>query len=141
MAAGSGAVNSKLVLLLVLLVGAGGWNFYRNTQLETTAARPFRSYSDADLEQLISGYQGEMAIHSKRYQQVVNNGSVRVKDGGLLGDQVNEFERVQKISQRRRDMADQVAERQIALNQIQAEREKRKADQPMKMIFRRLFTF
>jgi hypothetical protein len=142
MAARSGSVNPKLVLLLVLLIGAGGWNFHKNTQLENAAPRPFRSYSDADLEQLISQYQGEMGVHAERYQQVANNSTVRVKDRGMLGDQIDEFERVQQISRRQRSMATQVADRQIALDQIQLEESKRETDRPIyRMIFRRMFTF
>jgi hypothetical protein len=130
-----------LHLLIILLVGVGGWNFYTNTQLENAVPRPFQNYSDAGLEQLISQYQGDMDVHNKRYQAATSGPSVRVQERGHLGDQVNEFERVQRISQQRRGMENQVTDRQISLDQLRSEQGKRAADRPIyRLVFRRLFS-
>ena len=49
----------KLIFLLVVLVGGGTWNYQRNTELEDAKPRPYRAYSDADLEQLRVAYVGQ----------------------------------------------------------------------------------
>jgi hypothetical protein len=132
--------NPKVMLLLALLVGAAGWNFHQNTQADEATLRPFRAYSDADLEQLISQYQG-VNVAGGRVQQV-SGASAGSQNVSLLGAQVSEFERVQKISEQRRAVADQAFDRQTSLEQLQYEQGKRQADRPIyKMIFRRLFTF
>ena len=141
MATGSGRTNQSMAVLVALLIGLGGWNYYQNRKLENALPRPYKSYSDAELEQLIPQYQGEVDHQTERYREVASR-KVTVRDGSLLGDRVNEFERVQQISQGRREAANRVTDNQIALNQIALEQSKRNADRPIyKMIFRRLFTF
>ena len=44
--------RGKLIFLLVLLVGVSTWNYQRNVAIEEAKPRPYRSYSDAELEQL-----------------------------------------------------------------------------------------
>ena len=141
MAAGFGESRGQLVLLLLVLVAAGGWNFVRNTRIDNAEVRIYRGYSDAELEQLISVYQSEVDQRTKAYRQVADR-DVQVRNRARLGEQVNEFERIQRLSQHRRDMAGQVTDNQISLEQIELEQRKRAADRPIyKMIFRRLFSF
>jgi uncharacterized small protein (DUF1192 family) len=141
MAVGSSENRGPLVLLLVVLVAAGGWNFFRNTRIDNAEVRLYRGYSDAELDELISVYQSEIDQRTKAYRQVADRGIV-VQDRALLGDQVDEFERVQRLSQHRRDMAAQVTDNEISLEQLEIEQRKRAADRPIyKMIFRRLLTF
>ncbi len=141
MAAGFGESRGQLALLLIVLVAAGGWNFVRNTRIDNAEVRIYRGYSDAELEQLISVYQSEVDQRTKAYRQVADR-DVQVRNRALLGEQVNEFERIQRLSQHRRDMAGQVTDNQISLEQIEIEQQKRRADRPVyKMIFRRLLNF
>ena len=141
MAAGSSNNRGPLVLLLAILVAAGSWNFVRNTRTDNAEVRIYRGYSDAELEELISVYQREVDQRTETYRRVADRGVV-VRDRALLGGQVDEFERVQRLSQQRRALGGQVTDNQISLEQIEIEQRKRAADRPIyKMIFRRLFTF
>ncbi len=141
MAGGSGENRGPVVLLLLVLVAAGGWNFVRNTRIDNAEVRIYRAYSDVELEELITVYQGEVDQRTKAYRQVADRNIV-VREPKLLGAQVDEFERVQRLSQHRRDMAGQVTDNQISLEQIEIERGKRRADRPIyKMILRRLLNF
>ena len=141
MAGGSGENRGPVVLLLIVLVAAGGWNFVRNTRIDNAEVRIYRGYSDVELEELIGVYQGEVDQRTKAYRQVADRNIV-VREPTLLGAQVDEFERVQRLSQHRRDMAGQVTDNQISLEQIEIERAKRRADRPVyKMILRRLLNF
>jgi len=140
MAGGSSENWGSLVLLLVVLVAVGGFNFIRNTRTENAEVRLYRGYSDAELEELLSVYQGEIDQRTQAYRKVADRDIV-VRDRPMLGEQVDEFERVQRLSQHRRDMAGDVTDNQISLEQLEIERQKRAADRPVyKMIFRRLFT-
>ncbi len=141
MAGGSGENRGPVVLLLIVLVAAGGWNFVRNTRIDNAEVRIYRGYSDVELEELIAVYQGEVDQRTKAYRQVADRNIV-LREPTLLGAQVDEFERVQRLSQHRRDMAGQVTDNQISLEQIEIERGKRRADRPIyKMILRRLLNF
>jgi len=44
-----------------------------------------------------------------------------VREGGLIGDQVVEFERVQRISQGKRDIASVYAKNRVQLDEVLAE--------------------
>jgi hypothetical protein len=141
MSVGSSEKRGPLVLLLVVLVAAGGWNFFRNTRIDSAEVRLYRGYSDAELDELISVYQSEIDQRTKAYRQVADRDIV-VQERALLGDQVDEFERVQRLTQHRRDLAARVTDNQISLEQLEIEQRKRAADRPIyKMIFRRLLTF
>ena len=140
MAVGSSESRGPLLLLMMVLVAAGGWNFVRNTRIEGAEVRIYRAYSDAELQELVSVYQSEVEQRTKAYRQVADR-DIQVKDRALLGAQVNEFERVQRLSQQRRALGDQVTDSQISLEQIEREKQKRAADRPIyKMILRRLFS-
>lgn len=122
MAKSSGSGN-QLVMLLVLLgilAGAGTWNYRRNLAIEEAEPRPYRSYSSKDLEALRSAYQAEVDDSTRRYQQASSN-QVRVRAGGLLRDQVDEFERVRKIGVGKREIASQFAKNQVQLDAVDAE--------------------
>jgi hypothetical protein len=132
--------SGPLLLLLVILCAAMGWNYQRNAEAESQEARPYRGYSDVELEQLKSAQQSETQGRDAIYQAGVR--TVTVRDGSLLGDRVNEFERVQKVSTQRRERAHRVAESQASTSLIEAEQDKREEDRPIyKTIVRRAFTF
>jgi hypothetical protein len=129
------------VLLLLILVGAGGWNYYRNAELENAELRPYRGYSETALEQLIAAYQTEVEHRSGRYQAVAAR-DVSVRDRALLGDRVDEFERIQRISQQRREVGGQLTDNMVSLEGLQIEQQKRQADRPVyQPTLRRLFSF
>ena len=142
MAGGSDVRVGQTVILLVILCAAGGWNYHRNTLIEDAAPRPYRGYSDEELNQLISAYQDEVEIQMAHYRESGDVNKVVVRGGGLLEEQIDEFERAQRASQRRRERAYQVTDNQILVEQLAAEQVTRERDRPIyKMIFRRVTTF
>ncbi len=129
-----------LAFLLVLLSGMGGWNYIQNTRIEAAELRPYRGYSDADLEELIVAYEGQAEGRNQRYE-AASAGKVAIRGGGLFGAQVDEFERVQQISRERRELAGRVSDSEHALRLVREETKKREDDRPIyKLIFRRLIT-
>jgi ABC-type molybdate transport system substrate-binding protein len=109
-----------LLVLLGLIAGAGGWNYRRNVAIEAAEPRPYGSYSLEDLESLKSAYESETSRHKKNYR-AASSRKVEVRDGGLIGDQVVEFERVQRISRGKRDIASVYAKNQVQLDEVLAE--------------------
>ncbi len=142
MAGGSDVRMGQTLILLVILCAAGGWNYHRNTLIDDTVPRPYRGYSDEDLHQLISAYQGEVKVQMERDRNSTAAKKVTVQDGGLLEEQSDEFERVQRLSKQRRERAYQVTDNQILVEQLAAEQVTREQDRPIyKMILRRVTTF
>lgn len=120
MAKESGKPVVLLLLLMGLISGAGVWNYRRNVAIEAAEPRPYRSYSLADLEALKSAYESEANKHKDHYR-AASSRKVAVRGGGLIGDQVVEFERVQRISQGKRDIASVYAKNQVQLEEVLAE--------------------
>jgi hypothetical protein len=142
MAGGSDVRMGQTVILLVILCAAGGWNYHRNTLIDGTVPRPYRGYSDEELNQLVSAYQGEVEIQMVRYRKSTAGKNVAVQDGGLLEERIGEFERVQRLSEQRKESAYQVTDNQILVEQLAAEQLTRDRNRPIyKMIFRRVTTF
>jgi hypothetical protein len=142
MAGGSDVRTGQILILLVILCTAGGWNYHRNTQIDDAVPRPYRGYSDEELSQLISAYQGEVEIQMARYRKSTAGKNVTVQDGGLLEERIDEFERVQRLSKQRKERAYQVTDNQILVEQLAAEQVTRERNRPIyKMIARRVTTF
>ena len=132
----------QTMILLVILCAAGGWNYHRNALIDAAVPRPYRGYSDEELNQLISAYQGEVEVQMERYRNSTAAKKVTVQDGDLLEEQIDEFERVQRLSKQRREHAYQVTDNQILVEQLAAEQVTRERNRPIyKMIFRRVTTF
>lgn len=142
MASGSDVRVGQTLFLLLILVVAGGWNYHRNAVIENSAARPYRGYSDQELNQMISAYQEEVEIQMAHYRKAGDANKVVVQGGGLLEERIGEFERAQRASQKRRDRAYKVTDNQILVEQLAKEQMIRDRDRPIyKMIFRRVTTF
>jgi hypothetical protein len=120
MAQDRGGSSMLLLVLLGLMAGGGIWNYQRNLEVESAAPRPYRGYSLADLETLQAAYQVETDKHQSRYRSAANR-TVKVHEGGLIDQQVAEFERVQRIGQNRRAIASDYAKHQVQLDEILAE--------------------
>ena len=142
--AGRGMGGSQKLLLFLLLgivAGFGTWNYRRNLEAEQAEPRPFRSYSDNNLAALAAAYQQELDTYAKRYQ-AATGGKVRVSDGRLLGDQVREFERVQRLSRSTRALAAGIAEREASLAAIDRENAKRvEESQKLTLFLKRAFVY
>ena len=121
---GKGGRAFLLLILLGILVGGGTWNYRRNVQIEEAEPRPYSSYAFGQLESLKAAYQKEVDAHTRRYR-TASSRKVRIREGGLIGEQVDEFERVQRISQNTRAIADQYAKNQVQLDELLAEMSRR----------------
>jgi hypothetical protein len=142
MAGGSDVRAGQILILLAILCTAGGWNYHRNAVIDAAVPRPYRGYSDDELDQLASAYQVEVEAQMERYRNSAASNKVVVQDGGLLDDRIDEFERVQHLSKQRRERAYRVTENQILVEQLAQEQVARERDRPIyKMIFRRLTSF
>jgi hypothetical protein len=120
---GKGGGGAMLLLVLLLCAGVGGaWNYQRNLALEEQkkGERPFNGYSDQDLAALAEAYRQEIDAFDRRYRASLQ-GRTQARDRGLLGERVNEFERVQRSNDRIREATAEVAQREARLADISAE--------------------
>jgi len=124
---GKGGQVFLLLILLGILFGGGSWNYKRNLEIEEAEPRPYRSYSPEQLDSLRAAYQQEVDRYTQRYQ-VASSRKVRVREGGLIDEQVDEFERVQRISKGTRAIADQFAKNQVQLDEIMKEISRRASE-------------
>jgi hypothetical protein len=142
MAGESNARVGQALILLVILCAAGGWNYHRNARIEDAQLRPYRGYSDEELHQLMSAYQDQVDIQMARYRKSAGANPVEIQGGGLLEERIDDFERAQRASQKRKERAYQVTDNQILVEQLAKEQLARDRDRPIyKMIFRRVTTF
>ena len=110
-----------LLVLLALLCGYGVWNYHRNVEADNAVPRPYKGYSDAQLDQLAEAYQGKVDALNHRYKAATRQRS-GVRDAQLLGDAVDEFARVQRNSRSVRELGFQASEEQASLQAIQDEK-------------------
>jgi hypothetical protein len=136
---GSGALIPLLVLFL-LLVGGGAWNYHRNLERESREDRPMRGYAEADLEKLLAAYQGEQHRLARR-AEVTPRAHVKDASGQLVGENVRDFERVQRASRRVRDANGDLAESELMVQRIERELQFRDQERdPMALLIRRVTT-
>jgi hypothetical protein len=127
-------------LLLAIAAGAGTWNYRRNLAFEQQT-RPYLGYSTGELDALIAAYEQELARARRDYRAGAGL-PVRVQEGRLLGDQILEFERVQRLSQNRRELGSRVVEREAALERLREERARRDpAEHPVLRLLRLAFVY
>jgi hypothetical protein len=136
-----GGSASALVLVLVVLVGAVGWNYHRNAQVEEREFRPYRSYTEADLAALIEAYEEVEEATGDRYESAVGRRAEARGTGDLMGN-LNEFERVQRVGRKTRDAREQYADARASLEELRRERTRRAGERSKLQLFlRRAFTF
>jgi hypothetical protein len=141
MAQGSGSRALLLFVLLALAGGFGAWNYQRNLAAERAEVRPFRSYSDADLDSLSEAYRSEVETYTKRYEARTGR-KVSINEHAHTDQKLREFERVQRISRDTRDLVTQLAQQYVAIEQLDAERRKRvKERNVFKLFLKRLLTY
>ena len=118
----AGGVLVLLLLGIVVLAAAGGWNYRRNLETEQRAAsaRPLHGYSTADLEALADAYRQEIAAHAARYASQKTR-RAEARDRAYFDEQVREFENVQKHSSRLREAGAEVSVREADLARVEAE--------------------
>lgn len=115
----AGASTSGLLVLLVILVGAGGFNYYRNFQAEQRTPRPYRSYSDSQLNALITAYKQQVKSLDAR---VPHRATSAGPEGQLLDERVAAFRRIQSANDAQRRAQTRVAGQEGILDQLEQER-------------------
>ena len=118
-----------LLVIVVAAIGAGAWNYQRNLKLEqaSRAARPLSGYSTEDLEALADAYRGEVASRSARYEGAKGQ-RAEARERAYFDQQVQEFEKVQRQSSKARDAGGELAVREAALRDVEAELAARGSD-------------
>ncbi len=134
------AIVGVMVLLLLVTLGLGG-NYIRNYQTDQQQeeqAGPYAKYGLGDLELLAEGYKMEIAKLESRH----GGGRVQTRNRHHFGDQVREFERVQKAAGKARDKAVEIAQTRGDLKEIEEEIAKRQpSETDFDVHIERLFRF
>ena len=132
---GLGAFQS--VLVVVLMIGGAGaflaWNFEQNEEF-----RPFKGYTDEGLAELASVYGEKFDQVDSRYEKITSS-RPEIRERALLGESVDEFERVQKLSERTRRAGREVS--YAMADQKNLEREKWIRGHPIEHFWNTATTF
>jgi hypothetical protein len=130
-----------LVAALVFLGVAGATNYHRNVSREAQQLRPFRGYADADLDTMLEAYRTDADSLSGRYV-ATQQGRTALRGGGLIDQQIDQFERIQQRREVIREAGAQLSMREADIQQIEKEKKLRAAERNRFMlILRRLTTF
>ena len=115
-----------LLVLLVALAGAGGWNYQRNYQIEQAerSKSRFAGYDTAGLTQLADAYRSELAGLDGRYQSL-RGSRAQVRNTQGVEEGVAQFERIQRSNTRLREVTTEVATREARVNEIDQELSRR----------------
>ena len=124
-----------LLLLVVLVMAGGGYNYWRNLQAEPP--RPYRSYGDTELAQLIAAYQGDVSQRGAAMQPASRG--TRRSTGPLLQDRIDAFEAAQRQGNAYRGELAELAGQEGVLRQLLKERQARN-ESPVALHLRRLTT-
>ena len=136
---GGGQNIGLLLVLLALLAGVGTWNYRRNVEAENAKPRPYQAYSDAQLDQLLAAYQGQVDALATRYEAVAGK-RTRPGEVQLLGEAVDQFNRVQQTSRAVRELGAKLSQEQASLKAIEAEKALRvRLGGPATIFLRRVF--
>ncbi len=131
--------RTLLMLLLALLCGFGTWNYRRNVKAEAAVPRPYRTYSEAQIDQLIAASRASLDGLVARYEKVSGN-SIEARDQGFVGDQIKEFERVQSRSRAVRGLGYEISEAEGLLRELEAEKRRRQQSGVL-LFLRRAFAY
>ena len=114
--------RTVLLGLLVCLTVAAAGNYERNLRAER-AAGPYAGYSDAELEDLIEAYRGDVELWEDRY--LATGEAPGAERGHGIEARVREFDRAQQHHQARRELAAELGERGAVLRGLEEELEAR----------------
>jgi uncharacterized protein len=120
-------LTTLILVLLVILGAAGEYNYQRNKAKEERAAsRTYEEYSDSDLAALIEAYQQEVEALESRYRAARDRG-VETRSGGLIDEQIGQFERAQMAGASVRSIESEVARKEKVLRELQEEQSLRRS--------------
>ena len=114
-------VTILILGLLVILGAAGEYNYQRNKAAEDRATpRAYLGYSDAEIAALIEAYEQEVEALEARYRAAKSH-TIETRSGGLIDEQISEFERAQKAGAATRSRGADVAQRDAVLRELRRE--------------------
>jgi hypothetical protein len=137
--------NARIVLIgLVVLVVGGAYNYHRNQDLdEDLAFRPYRGVASADLAVLAQAYEEELEGLHRRYETFGEplDAEDPSSDPGVVV-RLSDFERSQRVNERRKGLHRKILDREIELETLQTEQRIRRQglDREWKRILRRATT-
>lgn len=143
MANGGGSKLGATVMALLVVGAAGGFNYHRNLQAEKQEEhkRPLSGYDDAELSALAEAYRTEIETLQQRRASLRRTADPAAAKGAFLGENLEQFEKVQRSSQALRNLLGEIAERQGRLAEIEKEQQLRSgsASTGMALHLQRLF--
>ena len=121
----AGNATVSLVVLLLVLVVAGGWNYHRNWQAEkaTESSRPYRSYAVADLESLRDAYASELAGTKAKFDSARRRRARPAGDVGSIAGNVEQFQKATRASTAIRRAAGDVVQQESQIAALDRELE------------------
>ena len=121
----AGRATGSIVLLLVVLTIAGGWNYHRNWQVEKASdvRRPYQNYAVGDLESLRDAYVSELAGVRADFDSAKRMRARPVGDLGSIAGNVEQFGRTTRASSAIREAAAGVLEREGQIEELDRELE------------------
>ncbi len=135
-----GSSQTPLLLFLLFLLGAGGYNYNRNLQIEQREPRPYASYAESDLLSLRDAYEAEAQALEAQYSKARSRLG-KAQRVGLIDENIDAFEAAQKRSNRARELGGEISMQRAATRQIEDELAKREGERsPLKLHLRRLTT-
>ena len=140
----AGISTASLALFLLVLVGAGAWNYHRNYQLERSDARgrTYSGYSTREVTLLRDAAAAELATAKARFERAQRNRAGTARDRGDVAGNVRQFARTTRASGAIREAASEVAERESLKAALDQELGKRGGDSSgMSLHLKRLTTF
>lgn len=119
----AGRASGSLLFLLVLLAGAGGWNYHRNLEIERQSEghRPYEGYATEDIEALRAAFEAELAGSQARFAAAKRQRTRPKGDLGSVSGNVAQFAQTAQTSRAIRRAAAGVAEQQVELEELDRE--------------------
>jgi hypothetical protein len=140
----------KVLLLLVVIVGATGgglyYNYQRNAAMEADlhVPRPYANVSTADLGKLIQAYQADIKLHKARVASAPSGSdAIERKDASDVGGKADAFAGFQRENEHWKAQRGEVMEKEAELKQLLSEKSirDRHLDDPAYVFKLRLLTF
>jgi len=136
------AGNSVVALLLLLAIaaGAGAWNYNKNVEAEDDVYRPFKGYTDQALADLRGAYESRQTTDKQVFEKVTNR-RVSAQGKEYFDQQIQEFERVQRVHAGKQEVKARMAESQTTLKLLKEEQGLRAGESDRVALFlKRLLT-